>query len=258
MLYNIKHIVFSVVLASALLVCGCQPGQKDPYAPQIITPQRMHIETLGYSVQGRPIELVTLGHGTDKTLIIATIHGNENAGTPLMAELQSYLKRRPALLEKHTIQIVPIANPDGMALNIRENANGIDLNRNFPAANRVNNHTNGIHGLTEPESKILHDLIHRESPDRIVTLHQPLVCLDYDGPGREIAERMSRYCELPVKKLGGRPGSMGSYVGIDLSTPIITVEMYNSDSNLTSQQLWQKYGIALVAAITYPQMPYQP
>lgn len=250
-----KHIVFLFVLAIAL-ICGCQPAAKDRYAPQILTPQLTQIETLGYSLQGRPIELITIGSGPQKTLIIATIHGNEDAGTPLVGELVSYLRKRSKLLDSATVQIVPVANPDGMALRIRGNANKVDLNRNFPASNRINNHTNGITGLTEPESKILHDLILREIPDRIVTLHQPLVCLDYDGPGEDIARRMGQYCDLPVKKLGGRPGSMGSFVGIDQNIPIITVEMRLSDSDLTSKQLWQKYGFALLAAITYPHLPY--
>lgn len=251
-----KTTFFLLITLMITFMCGCQPAQRDPYAPQIITPQQTQIETLGYSVQGRPIELITMGYGPTRTMIIATIHGNEEAGTPLVAELRTYLKQRPRLLESNTIFIVPVANPDGMALNVRGNANGIDLNRNFPASNRINNHKNGIEGLTEPESQILHDLILREMPDRIVTLHQPLVCIDYDGPALAIAEHMAQFCDLPVKKLGGRPGSMGSFVGIDLDIPIITVEMLRSDSNLTSTQLWQKYGISLLAAITYPDLPY--
>ncbi|MHC4551922.1 MAG: DUF2817 domain-containing protein [Planctomycetota bacterium] len=238
------------------LICGCQPAQQDRYAPQILTPQLTRIETLGYSVQGRPIELITMGHGPAKTMIIATVHGNEEAGTPLVAELQTHLRQRRRLLEANTVMIVPVANPDGMAMNTRGNANRVDLNRNFPAANRINNETNGPAGLSEPESKILHDLILREMPDRIVSLHQPLDCIDYDGPGQAIAERMGQYCDLPVNKLGGRPGSMGSFVGIDQNIPIITVEMLRSDSDLTSTQLWQKYGVMLLSAITYPNLPY--
>lgn len=250
-----KQVVF-FLCAAMTLVCGCQPGSKDPYAPQILTPQQTHVETLGYSVQGRAVELFTMGRGLQKTLIIATIHGNEDAGTPLVGELMSKLRQRPSLLDSATVLIIPVANPDGMALRTRNNVNGVDLNRNFPASNRINNQLNGITGLTEPESKILHDLILREMPDRIVTLHQPLVCLDYDGPGEDIARRMGQYCDLPVKKLGGRPGSLGSFSGIEQNIPIITMELRKSDSNLTSTQLWQKYGIALLAAITYPNSPY--
>ena len=56
-----------------------------------------------------------------------------------------------------------------------------------------------------------------------------------------------------VKKLGARPGSLGSYAGVDLGIPIITFEMLQNDSGLDSDTLWQRYGKALVAAIVYPE-----
>ena len=69
-----------------------------------------------------------------------------------------------------------------------------------------------------------------------------------------LAERMGQYCALPVKKLGARPGSLGSYAGVTLGIPIITFEMLSADSQLNSVALWQKYGRALLAAIVYPDM----
>ncbi|MHC4385915.1 MAG: M14 family metallopeptidase, partial [Planctomycetota bacterium] len=108
----------------------------------------------------------------------------------------------------------------------------------------------------EPESTILHDLILTYRPARIVTIHQPLYCLDYDGPGEDLAKAMADYCPLPVKKLGSRPGSLGSFAGIEQNTPIITMELAKEDSQLTDVQLWIRYGNALLAAITYPQLPY--
>ena len=138
----------------------------------------------------------------------------------------------------------------------RGNANGIDLNRNFPASNRINNEINGEEGLTEPESKILYDLVMAYQPSRIVSIHQPLYCLDYDGPAESIAQHMGEYCSLPVNKLGSRPGSMGSFVGVEQNIPIITMELAKDVNRLTSIQLWNSYGQALLAAITYPEMPY--
>ena len=255
-LYKSKTNLTVLSLALCLLV-GCQPGQrKDPYAAVIQTPQRVSGEIIGYSLQQRPIELLTVGDGEEVILVIATIHGNEDAGTPLVYQLVKVLKQRPWLLESHTVLIVPVANPDGMALRTRLNAAGIDLNRNFPALNRIDNDRYGIAGLTEPESQVLHDLIVSRKPVRIATLHQPLVCIDYDGPGEAIARFMGMYCSLPVKKLGGRPGSLGSFAGIDQNIPIITVEFKKSDSQLTPDELWAQYGPAMLAFITWPHSPY--
>lgn len=246
----------ALTLITILSVTGCQWQPKDPYAPVIATPQLIRSETLGYSVQERPIDLISIGSGENKILIIATIHGNENAGTPLVGRLLNELKTRSALLEGRTVLIVPIANPDGYALDTRGNASGIDLNRNFPASNRIDNEVHGLGGLTEPESTVLHDLILIEEPSHIVTIHQPLYCLDYDGPGEDIAKHMGRYCSLPVKKLGSRPGSLGSFAGVEQNIPIITMELAKEDSELTVAQLWTRYGYALLAAITYPDLPH--
>jgi len=77
-------------------------------------------------------------------------------------------------------------------------------------------------------------------------------CIDYDGPASALAARMAQYCDLPVKKLGAEPGSLGSYAGLTLRIPIITFELLPSDSALSPERLWQRYGKALLAAIVYP------
>ena len=251
-----KHLIAALIYICCLGLTGCQPGSRDSYTPVIATPQLVYSEILGYSVQQRPIELITVGAGAEKVLIMATIHGNEDAGTPLVGRLLDELKARPSLLAGRTALILPLANPDGYALRTRGNASGIDLNRNFPASNRINNEIHGQGGLTEPESTILHDLILTHRPAHIVTIHQPLYCLDYDGPGGDIARHMGQFCSLPVKKLGSRPGSLGSFAGVDHNIPIITMELAKEDSDLTVAQLWTRYGYALLAAITYPEMPY--
>ncbi len=49
-------------------------------APAIDAPRTI----LGRSVEGRPIYAHVLGTGDETILLIATIHGNESAGTPLL------------------------------------------------------------------------------------------------------------------------------------------------------------------------------
>ena len=119
-------------------------------------------------------------------------------------------------------------------------------------ANRLDDRRYGRTALSEPEARAIEQLIVQYVPDRIVSIHQPLACIDYDGPGSALAARMAQFCDLPVKKLGARPGSLGSYAGVTLGIPIITFEMLRADSQLTSETLWQRYGKALLAAIVYP------
>ncbi len=242
------------VLLGVMVFAGCIESVQYPQIvgeiPSSVFPTQYHI--VGKSVQQRPIMCLVLGDGQDVTLIMATIHGNEAAGTPLVRSLSWYLRQHPEMLAGRKVVLMAVANPDGMVHGSRYNAKGIDLNRNFEAKNRVNSKQTGLKALSEPEARAIRQVITQYRPDRIVTIHQPLNCIDYDGPAQMLAERMGQYCALPVKKLGARPGSLGSYAGVTLGIPIVTFEMLPADSQLNSQALWGKYGRAMLAAILYP------
>jgi len=251
-----------ITLSIAVLVglAGCYEPEPRPHIggeqsqlvlPPRQTPPRQHL--IGRSVQGRPILVQIVGEGTDTALIMGSIHGDEPAAAVLVNGLVRHLQDNPQLLVGHRAVLLPVANPDGLIARTRENAHGIDLNRNFEAANRVDNSTNGLRSLTEPEAQALQSVIQEFAPSRIVTVHQPLNCIDYDGPGQAIAARMAQSCDLPVKKLGAKPGSLGSYTGETLGIPTITLELPAEASKMSGLTLWQKYGKALMAAVVYPE-----
>lgn len=206
----------------------------------------------GESVQARPIICEEIGGGREKVFIISTIHGDEPAGTQLAIQLSRKLRKKTHLLDDKQVVIVAVANPDGMANNKRGNIRGVDLNRNFQTKNRKNTARYGRDALCEPESRVLKKLILKYKPSRILSIHQPFGCIDWDGKGREIAERMSEFCELRASKVGARPGSLGSYAGIELGIPIITFELKANDHLLPNYLLWKKYGKAMLAFVSYP------
>lgn len=236
------------------MLAGCQKVAQPSIVENLTIPFIEH-DLRGISVEGRRIDCLVCGNGEDVTLIISTIHGDENAGTPLVYNLIDHLRENTELLEGRKIVMIPVANPDGLIAERRYNKRGVDLNRNFSAANRKNNTINGLKALSEPESRFIKDIIGKHEPDRIVTLHESLTCIDYDGPGKDIAEHMGKYCNLPVKKLGSRPGSLGSYAGNTLGLPIITVEFTENDFWRDEDAMWTRYGQMLLSAITYPKDP---
>lgn len=259
---NNKHFIIwmGCYLLIAVAFAGCaeevchpelvSPQPKHKPAPALIAPE---YRIVGQSVHKRPILCTIIGHGHDVTLIMATIHGNEPAGTPLVRQLTKYLQNNPQLLAGKKVLLLPVANPDGLAYKSRFNANDVDLNRNFETNNRVNNSKFSYRALSEPEACAIEQLIREYSPDRIVSIHQPLGCIDYDGPAYSLAHKMAQHCDLPVEKIGAKPGSLGSYAGLALGIPIVTFEMTQGDSSLDSGTLWRKYGDTLLAAITYPE-----
>ena len=248
--------VTNLVFVAGLFLAGCSCPRDvltiaSPYHSASELVGRYHV--VGTSVENRQIECLVLGQGEDVVFVIASIHGNENAGTPLALQLAKYLNRHKDILQDRQVVLLPVANPDGVFYNCRFNARGVDLNRNFSAANRRNIEQFGDTALSEPEARIIKQLIEEYSPGRIVTIHQGLDCIDYDGPGKALAERMAQYCSLPIKKLGARPGSLGSYAGETLGIPIITIELPRVHEGFNSKRLWEQYGAVLVAAVVYPE-----
>lgn len=249
-------IPLACALFAALALAGCYqpvdyPVIVDAPQPPVVEPA-IQRRIVGKSIENRPMGYSVLGQGQDVTFILAAIHGSEPAGIPLVRRLVRYLQQYPHLLQGRKVVLLPVANPDGVAHNTRFNARGVDLNRNFSTANRINSRRFGRTALSEPEARVIEQLIRQYAPDRIVSIHQPLACIDYDGPALALANRMAEYCNLPLIKLGPKPGSLGSYAGLTLGIPIITLELPRFADRLSSERLWQRYGPALIAAVVYP------
>jgi hypothetical protein len=103
-------------------------------APSLRSPALRSAE-VGRSMQGRSIRTVTFGHGPTSVLLWSQMHGDESTATMSLADIFAFLadsapdELRSRLAEKLTITFVPMLNPDGAELFRRENAAGIDINR---------------------------------------------------------------------------------------------------------------------------------
>lgn len=143
---------------------------------------------IGYSVQGRPIDVYTFGQGEIHYLIVAGIHGGYEGNTiDLANQFLVYLNKHPeAAPSGATLYIIPDMNPDAAArgrnAGARVNANGVDLNRNFPSHNWVANwdHTNcwddrpttgGVSAGSEPETRAVVNFIYRHHIEAMISYH---------------------------------------------------------------------------------------
>lgn len=92
-------------------------------------------EEIGRSVLGRSIRAITYGSGPTRVLLWSQMHGDESTATMALADILRYLAQgkgdplRERLRRELTIVFVPMLNPDGAELWQRENAAGIDINR---------------------------------------------------------------------------------------------------------------------------------
>lgn len=108
-------------------------------------PNLVKLESAGKSVQGRDLWYVRLSDNISidshrpKLIYSSTMHGDEVTGVEMMVYLIRKLTtgfgtdaRVTKLLSSAHLYIMPLMNPDGNALRQRFNANGVDLNRDFP------------------------------------------------------------------------------------------------------------------------------
>ena len=242
----------SSVLALASLSLACASctslgmGPRDPG----------HTEVFGHSRDGKAIRATILGEGRETYLMLGVIHGNEPLGAPLLERFIQRVEEDPELARGKRLVVVPVVNPDGLATNSRTNARGIDLNRNFPASNWRAARRHGTHPGSEPETCAVLKIMRQFNPSRILAVHSPLSCVNFDGPAEELARSISSVTPYPLRASIGypTPGSLGSYAGIDMRTPIVTLEL-GRDTSLSTA--WRDTYPGLVAFVQHPEH-YEP
>jgi protein MpaA len=224
---------------------------------------------LGTSARGQPIKLYLFGAvaaeaATGGTLVIAAIHGDEPSAAFVGRKLVEHLRDHPECTRGDSgrgrlvvVGVIPLANPDGVTLRTRTNANGVDCNRNFPASNwratrPGRNHT-GPAPASEPETRALIRAVETLRPARVVSIHSPLRCNNYDGPpaALALARLMSRYNGYPVEGTIGyaTPGSFGTWAGVDRGIPVVTLEL---PPRTPGEPAWNENRDALLAVIQAP------
>ena len=107
----------------------------DVIAPYLAS-DRIRFTELGHSIERRTINAVTFGTGTTTVLLWSQMHGNESTATMALADLINYFATAPGtdrllrtLDSALTITMIPMLNPDGAERFMRENALGVDVNR---------------------------------------------------------------------------------------------------------------------------------
>ena len=203
---------------------------------------------VGSSRQGRPLVARRFPGRAPAVLVFGAIHGDEPVGVHLILRLADELA---AGGDHREAWLLPVANPDGLALGLKDNAAGVDLNRNFAARNWRREHPEGYDpGATpasEPETQALAALIASCGATRLVALHSPFRTVNYDGPARELAERMAATNGYGASGDIGypTPGSLGSRYGVELGLEVITLEIPDIDP----EQAWAENRAALRIAV---------
>lgn len=147
---------------------------------------RLH--DIGTTAEGRAIDCLEIGSRGPVVLLTSLMHGIEIVGAYALRQVMHTLLADDELRDAARYRVVPVVNPDAFAHNVarvrrgerawrRCNANGVDLNRNFPkmapasflhpfAGSRFRRapHYAGPHAFSEPETRALRDLVVADPP----------------------------------------------------------------------------------------------
>ena len=195
----------AIAIAGSLLLASA--GNAQAATPQI----NFEMRIIGKSVEGRDIEAYRRGtKGGTVVLVIGVIHGDEDAGLGIVDLLRS--AEIPSGID---LWLVPSMNPDGVADNTRKNANGVDLNRNFPFRwGKIGNPNYwqyaGTSKASEPETKAMVKFIREIKPDLGIWYHQDLnIISPGTGIDGKLRARYSQLSGIPLKRITG-----GTYTGV--------------------------------------------
>ena len=154
---------------------------------------------IGHSVDGRAIKVVQNGtSGEPRIIVVGCIHGNECAG---MAVIRA-LRRRPPPVHAD-LWLVPTLNPDGRAAGTRQNAHGVDLNRNFAAGwtrhgAPGSTYYSGSRPFSEPETQTARRLITAIRPKVTIWYHQHMRLVWTSGKSVPAGRRYATMVGLPL------------------------------------------------------------
>lgn len=210
------------------------------------------VDSGGRSVHGQPLwqRDIVAPKAKRRVLVIGGVHGDELSSGSLAFHWMSWAEQTPS--DVHW-RFVPVLNPDGTLRDkpTRTNANGVDLNRNFPTpdwekeapvywAKRTQRDPRRYPGprpLSEPETRWLMAEMERWKPDLIVAIHAPYGVLDFDGP----AVPPQRLGRLYLDQVGIFPGSLGNWGGVHKKVPVVTIELTHAlrtPQQAEMRQMW--------------------
>lgn len=188
--------------------------------------------------------------GKLRVLVIGGIHGDELSSAAVALHWIDLAKQLPASVHW---RFIPVLNPDGLMAKPakRVNANGVDLNRNFPTPNwerdakvywekrtgKDPRRWPGNKPLSEPETQFLFDEMTRFKPNLIVSIHAPYGVLDFDGP----TVPPSKLGRLYLDQVGIFPGSLGNYGGVHKGMPVVTIELPSALRTLLDSEMRQMW-----------------
>lgn len=203
-------------------------------------PDLCELQSAGLSVEGRELwfmkisDNVSVEEDEPEFKYISTMHGDEPVGMELLLLLIHHLldnygtdEQATFLVNETEIWIMPLMNPDGYVHHSRYNANGYDLNRNFP--DRIDDPVNSPDGR-QPETQHIMNWAFAHSSVLSANFHTGALVVNY--PWDSCDDPYATYAATPDDAL---------FIHQSLTYSSLNPPMYNSpyfEDGITNGVAW--------------------
>lgn len=193
-------------------------------------------QSIGKTSNGLDIMSYNFGTQGRSILLLAGVHGDEIEAISLAKVLLAdFIKD---FKYKVQLSLIPEFNLDGILLQSRKNANGVDLNRNLPTKDWTKNikkekYFSGDSPNSEIENQSLTQFITNKKIEFIISLHSWKACLNINGQCRDEANILHKHTGYKIITDIGypTPGCLGTYAGLEKNIPTITYELPRLKTN---------------------------
>lgn len=109
--------------------------QLQPLIAKLVANPRFKVNKVGESIEGRDLNLISIGSGPINVLLWSQMHGDEPTATQAIFDIFNFLAsdnfkaEKQDILSNLTLHFLPMLNPDGAERFQRRNALGVDINR---------------------------------------------------------------------------------------------------------------------------------
>jgi len=154
-------------------------------------PDQVTVKTIGQTVRGQTLHGIRLGKGSRCVAIVGAIHAGESGPELMIPAFERILAEHKELLDRVSIAAIAAVNLDerrrlaeGVPWYLRTNANGVDLNRNYPAEWETVDSTYGLDTsdpdsmtyrgpapASEPETRAVMEFLGANSVDVVYSFH---------------------------------------------------------------------------------------
>ena len=211
---------------------------------------------IGYSVKGRAIPAYFFGSGATTILFTGAIHGNETSAYTTMMGWVNWLQTNAHTLPAdRKIVVVPNVNPDGISTGSRNNANNVNVGRNFPTANwkadietasGMIKNGGGTSAGSEPEARALMALTRQLRPRMEISYHSQGRLVGANKFGDSVAAGniysstvgyRTMYTNAEAVMGYEMTGEYEDWMGETMGLPAILIELPSHSGNYIQSQL---------------------